>query len=399
MLIAILDMIASLERKRCMNTRTLLPIAIVFVALACAFFLVGDALAAHEHAPVLSNSAAISDLAAKAYYDEPNAVVWTGALNVRTGPDVAYQSTAVVYSGQVVWLVGRSGVNSWVKVRLYSGHEGWVNSYYLNMSVPISSLPVVSGPAPTPPISPTQPVATPNTAVVATGALNVRSGPGIAYGVVTVVTQGQSLQLLGRNASNSWVQVRTPSGHVGWVNATLIYSTVPIYSLPIVSGTPTTPSTPTSPVGVVNTGAANVRSGPGTTYTVIAVVTRGQQVALLGRNADISWARVRVGDGTTGWLNASLIQSNVPISSLPIVQDAPATPTAVISVGALNVRYGPGTGFGVITVVFRGQNVALVGRNSSATWVQVRLSNGTVGWVNANYVVGNVPVSSLPITY
>jgi uncharacterized protein YgiM (DUF1202 family) len=383
-----------------MNTRPLLTIAIVFFALACVLLLVRDAQAAEALAPTHSDAAAletgaISASALPALYDEPFAVVATGALNVRTGPGVAYPATAVVYGGQVVGLVGRSGFNSWVKIRLYSGHEGWANSYYLNMSVSISTLPVVSGPAPTPPVSPTPtpPAVPPNTAVVATGALNVRSGPGVAYSVVTVVYQGQSLQLLGRNANSSWVQVRTPSGHVGWVNATLIQTAVPIYTLPVVGVAPATPA------AVVVTGAANVRSGPGTTYTMVAVVTQGEQVTLLGRNSDSSWVQIRLASGTVGWVNSTLVQSNVPISSLPVVGDAPPTPTAVVSVGALNVRTGPGTSFAVITVVIRGQTVALVGRNSSGSWVQVRLNTGTIGWVNANYVVGNVPVGSLPITY
>ena len=377
-----------------MNTRPFLQIAMTIVALACVLLLVSEAQASEEYAPTESDRFAITERVSLASFDDPFAVVATGALNVRTGPGVQYQGTAIVYGGQIVGLTGRSGFNNWVKIRLYSGQEGWVNSFYLNMSIPISALPVVSSPAPTPPPTPTPPIAQPNTAVVATGALNVRSGPGVSYTVVTVVQQGQTLQLLGRNANSGWAQVRTPSGHVGWVNATLIHSSVPIYTLPIVgAGAPATPG------GLVITGAANVRSGPGTIYTVVAVVTQGQQVALLGRNSSSSWVQVRLGNGTVGWINSSLIQSNVPVSSLPVVGDAPATPSAVVNVGALNVRYGPGTGFGVITVVFRGQTVSLVGRNSSASWVQVGLPSGGAGWVNANYVIGNVPVTSLPVTY
>ena len=376
-----------------MKTRPILKIALTVGILVSVLFLVSDAQAAEGFAPSASELSAVTDSASHAAYQEPVAVVSTGALNVRTGPGVQFQSTAVVYSGQAAGLIGRSGFNNWVKIRLYSGQEGWVNSFYLNMSVPLSALPVVWTPAPAPP-TPTPPIQQPNTAIVATGALNVRSGPGVSYSVVTVVQGGQTLQLLGRNANASWVQVRTPSGHVGWVNATLIQTSTSIQSLPIVgAGAPPTPG------AVVITGAANVRSGPGTVYNVVAVATNGQQVALLGRNADSSWVQIRLGNGTVGWINSSLVQPNVPIGSLPVVGDAPATPGAVVNVGALNVRYGPGTGFGVITVVLRGQTVALVGRNSAASWVQVRLPSGTVGWVNANYVVGNVPVTSLPITY
>ena len=38
--------------------------------------------------------------------------------------------------------------------------------------------------------------------VVNTGALNVRSGPGASFGVVTVIYQGQAVSLLGRYASS-----------------------------------------------------------------------------------------------------------------------------------------------------------------------------------------------------
>lgn len=51
--------------------------------------------------------------------------------------------------------------------------------------------------------------------VVSSPSLNVRSGPGYNYSVVTVVTQGSTLTVL--NASDGWLSVRTPLGDVGWV--------------------------------------------------------------------------------------------------------------------------------------------------------------------------------------
>jgi uncharacterized protein YgiM (DUF1202 family) len=51
--------------------------------------------------------------------------------------------------------------------------------------------------------------------VVASPSLNVRSGPGMNYPVVTVVGQGQILEV--SNSSQGWLAVRTPSGHMGWV--------------------------------------------------------------------------------------------------------------------------------------------------------------------------------------
>ena len=71
----------------------------------------------------------------------------------------------------------------------------------------------------------------------------------------------------------------------------------------------------------------------------------------------------------------------------------------MVTAGALNVRSGPGAHFGVVTAVFRGTNLILLGRNGSGSWVQVQTPSGATGWVNANYIFGNVPVSNLPIGY
>lgn len=48
--------------------------------------------------------------------------------------------------------------------------------------------------------------------------LNVRNGPGVGYTVVEILSRGNQVQVIGRNYNGSWIQIRTPAGHVGWVN-------------------------------------------------------------------------------------------------------------------------------------------------------------------------------------
>ncbi len=64
--------------------------------------------------------------------------------------------------------------------------------------------------------------------------LNVRHGPAVIYGVLDVVPQGTQMQVLGRNYYATWLQVRTPAGQIGWVNAYYLRVPGPIYNLPIV---------------------------------------------------------------------------------------------------------------------------------------------------------------------
>jgi len=74
------------------------------------------------------------------------------------------------------------------------------------------------------------------TATVNTGALHIRSGPGIGYGVVTSVYRGTVLNLLARNSVTSWVKIALSTGVQGWVSAPYIYTTTPLSSLPVEGG-------------------------------------------------------------------------------------------------------------------------------------------------------------------
>lgn len=316
-------------------------------------------------------------------------VVNTGAVNVRSGPSHNHSIITIAYQGYTFNLLGRSADNAWANVRMVDGTVGWVNFGALNINVPVSSLPVVAAPPP-----PTGGA----TAVVNTGALNVRSGPGVGYSIVSAVYSGHVVQMLGRTADSSWVRVRLFSGLEGWVNGRFLNPSSPIANLPVV-GAPG----PVVATGVVNTGALNVRSGPGVGFSALEVIYQGTQVSVLGRVADSSWLQVRTARGTIGWVNASLLNLNVAVGSLPVVGGTtpPVATNAVVSTGRLNVRSGPAIGFPVMTTLTQGTHVTLIGRSATAVtppWVQVRLSNGLVGWVNANYLVTNVPLNTLPIT-
>lgn len=359
-------------------------IAVTVTAILLVLF-VGQASAASEVRGVVAASPGLAE--------NPSAIVATGALNVRNGPDVSYRSIAVIYQGQLVSLMGRWSGSNWVLIRLYNGLEGWVNSVYLQTSVPISDLPIVGGAPPPVQPEPVPPIAGP-VAVVNTGALNVRSGPSPAYPSIAVVTSGQQLLLIGRNASATWVKVQIPNGQQGWVNVYYVQTSASVVALPIVDA----PVDPGHAIGVVNTGAVNVRTGPGAQYNSIAVLGSGTAVTLIGRNADATWTKVRLSNGIEGWIGSGLLQTNVPIWSLSIVESPPPENAAVINVGALNVRHGPGTGYGVFAVVYRGQVVTLVGRSAYGTWAQVRIPSGALGWVNSNYLLSDVPYNSLPVT-
>jgi uncharacterized protein YgiM (DUF1202 family) len=76
--------------------------------------------------------------------------------------------------------------------------------------------------------------------------------------------------------------------------------------------------TATSPSAVVNTGQLNVRSAPDPYAKVLTKVDKGATMTLLGRNSSGSWAQVKTGDGTTGWVKAGYLRPSVTINTLPV---------------------------------------------------------------------------------
>lgn len=57
-------------------------------------------------------------------------------------------------------------------------------------------------------------------AVVATDEINVRTGPGLSYGIAAVVKRGESYPIL--TEQGEWVQIQLSNGQKGWVVSWLI---------------------------------------------------------------------------------------------------------------------------------------------------------------------------------
>ena len=71
-------------------------------------------------------------------------------------------------------------------------------------------------------------------------------------------------------------------------------------------------------------------------------------------------------------------------------------PLASVKSNYLNVRQGPGTNYGVLSQLARGQMVQLAGfRNHDASWVKVVLPDGRQGWCYSGYLQASIPLSSL----
>ena len=142
----------------------------------------------------------------------------------------------------------------------------------------------------------------------------------------------------------------------------------------------------------------NVRSGPGTSFATLGLLNAGEKVRIIYRDATSTWYQIlfpAVSDGI-GWVAAQFVQvaagTQVPLLATP----TPAGPTGRL-MQRLNVRSGPGLTFDSLGVLEPDTVVALTGKNSTASWLQIDYPAGPGGrgWVTAQYV--QTDAAGLPV--
>jgi hypothetical protein len=75
-----------------------------------------------------------------------------------------------------------------------------------------------------------------------------------------------------------------------------------------------------------------------------------------------------------------------------------SVPTAsVINANHLNVRSGPGMEYDPFAYLSRSDEVTMLARDRTTSWIQVRLANGETGWVGSGFLLTIYPKVSLPI--
>lgn len=300
----------------------------------------------------------------------------SGAVNVRTGPGTGFAIAGVLSTGEVVPILGVSPDGGWWYIAATFG-EGWVSQ--ISVTAANTSGVPVRDPGPT--------------ATVASGALNVRSGPGPFAGVLGQLRQGAQALVLGQNPDGSWLQIRSPFG-VGWVSAPLV----------MLNGTPGViqdglPVTGEGAYAVVMATYLNVRSGPGENFAVLGSVGGRDELPIVGRTTDNSWYQVQTSFGT-GWVYGAYVITRNEFGAAPITtesaQGAPvAGPVGIINTGALNIRSGPGIQYSSIGVLPGGTETRIIGRTRDWSWWLLETPLGN-GWANGIYVIVRGSTGGVP---
>lgn len=212
----------------------------------------------------------------------------------------------------------------------------------------------------------TEPVQQTYTGTVTTNGLNIREGAGSDYTKLGSYSKGDQIEIL--EIKNGWGRTSK-----GWVSMDYVTLDADATVEPTVDTSDDDDTTNEDIVsdgkttvlghGVVNLGALNVRSGPGTNYDTLGTVTLGNRYAYYQKSGN--WVRIK-----DGWISLSYfyVEGNTG--------DGSGTGTTT---SALNIRSGPGTAYDKVGTFGEGETVKILTQINSWGYT-------SKGWISMSYV-------------
>jgi uncharacterized protein YgiM (DUF1202 family) len=258
--------------------------------------------------------------------------------------------------------------------------------------------------------------------VITSNATSLTDAPNGSGNNLPILSEGQEGFLVNISRDSNFVQIELGDGTRGWVpfNSTLPRTGTPTdqldesqlsmvstasVSVPAAGTTDTGLLVPVLPASfgldvphiVVNTGFLNARSGPGAQYSIVATLSGGTELPVLGKAKDGVWFLVQ-GPFGQGWLNNEFVVFRGSIDAVPVIHSAVGTlsnPVAIVS-SSVTIYAAPGTNFGAIGTLIGPVEVPIVARTADSTWVQLNSPLG-FGWVLASQVLLQGDLSMIPI--
>ena len=171
--------------------------------------------------------------------------------------------------------------------------------------------------------------------------VNLRSGPGINYTILDVMSFGDSLDITGQNEDGSWLRLNF-NGTEAWVATRVVSVDGLLETAPVVEAgagavlqgeivpQETEATTDVSgPVAVMTRFNSNLRSSFSTDADVLEIIPFNTELVPEGRTDNSNWLMVTF-DEQSGWIYAPILFfASGEIETLPVLATVPAEVTAV----------------------------------------------------------------------
>ncbi len=277
----------------------------------------------------------------------PNYLVTTNGLRLRSGPGTSHPIIGMLNKDDIVQ--GDEITGDWVHITTAASKIGWSHRAYLEL------------------IEETPPPPTGETYRVDASTLNLRAGPGLNYAVVGSMKKSEMVAGLAISSDGQWAQVRKSSGITGW--ASLKYLTR-------IAAPP--PPGPDDLEMIVTTDTLNVRSGPGTGYSVEGEVHRGEVVLFLGATPDWQWVNIKTNQNKTGWCSSRYLTERTNFFASP--EDYPALGLHRALTDAIYLRQGPGENYPAVVELKFNRVVHVEEISADGKWKHCTNAWGESGW-------------------
>lgn len=221
--------------------------------------------------------------------------------------------------------------------------------------------------------------------------MNVRSGPGLDYDIVTQVPRGTRARIIGLDPGDDWylVEIVGVGGQV-WIyqDLTTLEGTlvgVRRWTLAEVALLLGGGSRDARPLAITVPFIMNVRNGPGLDYDVVRTVPAGTRGYILGIDPSGSWFQIELDDlDTLAWVYRDLTTVVGSLIGVKRVTEAEIAllPAAITQPYLLNVRSGPGLGYNILTTLPQGTWTQITGVDTLNEWYRVKVDGlDQAGWI------------------
>ena len=210
--------------------------------------------------------------------------------------------------------------------------------------------------------------------------LNVRSGAGTSYSVIGSLKNGTSVEIVG--TSGNWYKIKYGNdyGYVSKDYVTLNSSSNSNTGNTSNSGsTNNTPATSTTKGTVKVSDSLNVRSGAGTSYSVIGSLKNGTSVEIVETSGN--WYKIKYGNGY-GYVSKDYIT----LQNRSIAENTITKEGTVVTV-ALKVRESNNFDSNVIGTIAMGQKVSVIEDDNE--WGKISYK-GIDGYILNEYIDFNI---------
>ena len=215
------------------------------------------------------------------------------------------------------------------------------------------------------------------TLTITGSSVNVRSGAGTNYSVVTTVKKGASYTYSKETTVSGvkWYYIKVNSSKSGWICGSYVSTSKSAQTSQDASGT------------LKITGSSvNVRSGAGTNYSVVTQVKKGASYTYSKQTtvSGVKWYYIKVNSSKSGWVCGSYVSTS---SSQSSQSSKDTSGTLKINGTVVNVRSGAGTNYSVVTTVKKNStyNYSNEKTVSGVKWYYIKVSSSKSGWICSSY--------------